>query len=353
MKAKIFFRNLGHAIAFPFVAVSLLIGLSKSKGLYKKYYSDNELLTEEERYTYVYKQVSKATFIANCKINYEGLDKVPQVPVMYVCNHKAGFDPLLLLKIFSKEEKTIRPVFVSKIELLQSKNVGNAAKLIDTIFLDRKNIRSAYKCIEEEKKILSKRSVVVFIEGTRVHTHEFGEFKSAALEPAFATMRPIIPVVIQGSIGVEQEDKKSFFKYKEINVRFLPQIKPIEFVHTNREGISQKLKKIMQEKYNELEQNNKSRLYDPNKIQKDNFDNTNSDVVEETQTLVESIEYTQEIKKTESENSKPIKSKTSKKTSNNKNKKSTSTSSKKSNKTKQQKSSSKNKVKSKSSKKTI
>lgn len=265
MKAKIFFRNLGHAISFPFVAISLLIGLSKSKNLYKKYYSDPDLLSEEERYSYVYKQTSKATFIANCKINYDGIEKIPQVPVMYVCNHKAGFDPLLLIKIFSQEQKVIRPVFVSKIELLNNKNVGNAAKLIDTIFIDRKNLRSAFKCIEEEKKILAKRSVVVFIEGTRILSHDFGEFKSAALEPAFATMRPIVPVVIQGSVGVEQEDKKSFFKYKEINVRFLPCIKPTEFIHTSREGLSVKLRKIMLEKYNELEKENKSKLYDSQK----------------------------------------------------------------------------------------
>lgn len=276
MKAKIFFRNLGHAISFPFVAISLLIGLSKSKNLYKKYYSDPDLLSEEERYSYVYKQTSKATFIANCKINYDGIEKIPQVPVMYVCNHKAGFDPLLLIKIFSQEQKVIRPVFVSKIELLNNKNVGNAAKLIDTIFIDRKNLRSAFKCIEEEKKILAKRSVVVFIEGTRILSHDFGEFKSAALEPAFATMRPIVPVVIQGSVGVEQEDKKSFFKYKEINVRFLPCIKPTEFIHTSREGLAVKLRKIMLEKYNELEKENKSKLYDAQKALTHNVDEMQS-----------------------------------------------------------------------------
>lgn len=341
MSAKIFFRNLGHALAFPFVAISLLIGLSKSKGLYKKYYSDSELLSEDDRYNYVYKQTSKATFIANCKINYEGIDKIPQVPVMYVCNHKAGFDPLLLLKIFSKEEKIIRPVFVSKIELLKNKNVGNAAKLIDTIFIDRQNIRSAYKCIEEEKKILSKRSVVVFIEGTRILSHEFGEFKSAALEPAFATMRPIVPVVIQGSIGVEQEDKKSFFKYKEINVRFLSPIKPTEFIKTNREGLSSKLRKIMFEKYSELEKKNKSRLYvsqtndvlnKSNNNDIKNYNTTENSLVKE-ETKIEINENNQKIKlvntqeksnnkkKTDSQNMKPKSKKNTSNISKNKSKK--------------------------------
>lgn len=262
MSAKIFFRNLGHFISFPFVAPSLLIGLSKSKKIYKKYYSDSEMVSEDERYEYVYKQTKKATFIANCDIEYEGIDKVPNVPVMYVCNHKAGFDPLLLLKIFSEQEGIVRPVFVSKVELLESKNVGNAAKLIDTIFIDRKNIRSAYHCIEQEKKVLAKRSVVVFIEGTRILSHEFGEFKSAALEPAFATMRPIVPVVIQGSLGVEQEDKSSFFKYKKINVKFMQPIKPNEFIHYSKEAIAERLKKSMYEEYSKFEKENPSKLYD-------------------------------------------------------------------------------------------
>lgn len=254
---KIFLRNLGHLLAFPFVAISLLIGLARSKRLHKLYISDNDNLSENDRYNYVYKQAKKAVFIANCDIKYEGIEKIPNTPVMYVCNHKAGFDPLLLLKIFSENNDVIKSVFVSKIELLENRNVGNAAKLINTIFIDRKNLRSAIKCLEEEKKILSNRSVVVFIEGTRIKTKEFGEFKSAALEPAMTMLRPIVPVVIHGSLGVEQENKKGYFKYKKISVKFLDPIKPKQYVNTTRDGVAEKLKKIMYQEYELLDKNSK------------------------------------------------------------------------------------------------
>ena len=254
---KIFFRNLGHLLAFPFVAISLLIGLSKSKKMFKIYESVPENLSEIERYEYVYKQTAKATYIANCEISYEGLENVPNTPVMYVCNHKAGFDPLLLLKIFSKHPEIVRPVFVSKIELLEKQNVGFAAKLIDTIFIDRNNLRSSIKCLEKEKEVLSKKSVVVFIEGTRILTDEFGEFKSAALEPVVSTMRPIVPVVIHGSLGVEQEKKSDFFKYKKITVKFLSPLKHKDYLNMSRDAIAEKLKNIMYKEYQKISLENK------------------------------------------------------------------------------------------------
>lgn len=256
MSIKIFFRNMGHAIMFPFIAISLKIGLSKAKSLYKRYISEPENTLEQERYEYVYKQVSKATFIANCKIKVHGIEKIPNLPVMFICNHKSGFDPLLLLKIFSKEEKIVRPVFVSKKELLNQKRISEAAKLIDTIFIDRKNIRSAIKCLEEEKKILSKRSIVVFIEGQRILEKEFGDFKSAALEPAYKTMRHIVPIVIHGSLGVEKENKKGFFKYKEINIKFMPPLKYNDFIPYSRDAIAKKIKKSMFDEYMKFEEKN-------------------------------------------------------------------------------------------------
>lgn len=281
MSLKIFFRNIGHIIAFPIVATSLMIGLSKSKSLYKRYISEPETIIQDERYEYIYKQVGKATFIANCKINVYGIEKIPNLPVMFICNHKSGFDPLLLLKIFSKEQKIVRPVFVSKKELLNDKKIGNAAKLIDTIFIDRKNIRSAIQCLEEEKKILNKRSVVVFIEGTRILTKEFGEFKSAALEPAYKTMRHIVPVVIHGSVGVEKENKKNFFKYKEINIKFLNPLKYNDFIHYSRDAVAEKLKNLMYDEYLKFEEKNPLNyshkdIYKKNEEHyEDNYENNN------------------------------------------------------------------------------
>ena len=284
MNTKVFFTTLWNKIAFPFAALSLLIGLSRSKKKYLTYESEPEDLPEGERYTHVYKLSRRACFVTNTKINFEGLDKLPNVPVMFVCNHKSSFDPVVLLKIFS--EKQIRPVFVSKKEILENKKVGFAAKLINTIFLDRKNLRDAYRCIQEEKEVLKNKSVVVFIEGTRVKQDYFGDFKGAALEPSYATMRSIVPVVIYGTKSMEQDNKKELFKYKEITVKFLEPIKYKDFIHVDKQVFANKVKDVMFNEYKKIAEERKEELY-LNVIQEPKETETKENNVEQKEVPVE------------------------------------------------------------------
>lgn len=252
MSAKSFFSVLGHWLVFPFMGSALAIRLSKAKGKANTYKHYPEDLLEEDRYTYVWKMVNNLFFINNKKIKVEGIDKIPGRPCLFICNHKSDIDPIIMLKIFNdyKDKLTVRPVFVAKKEIESRKKVGSAAKLIDTIFLDRSNIREFVKVLDKEKEILAKRSVVVFIEGTRIDHHEFGEFKQAALEPAYGTMCPIIPTVIYGTLGLKKNGKD--FKYKEFTVKFLDPIKYKDFIHFSKQNVSEKLKELMEKEYKSL-----------------------------------------------------------------------------------------------------
>ena len=251
MNIKSFFSVFFHWLAFPFVATSLGIKLFKSKSKADNYKHYPEDFSEIERYEYVWKMINKLFFISNKKIKVEGIEKIPNRPSLFICNHKSDIDPLLVLKIFSdnKEKLPIKPVFVAKKEIEEMKKIGSAAKLIDTIFLDRNNIREFVKVLEKEKNALTNnKSVVVFIEGTRIDKHEFGEFKQSTWEPAYSTMCPIIPVVIYGTLGLKKNGKD--FKYKELNVKFLEPIKYKNYLHFSKQSVSDKLKESMEKEYN-------------------------------------------------------------------------------------------------------
>lgn len=254
MSAKSFFSVFWHWLAFPVVGTILGIKLSKAKSKANTYKHYPEDLPEADRYTYVWKMVNKLFFINNKKVKVEGIDKIPNRPSLFICNHKSDIDPILMLKVFSdnKDKLPIKPVFVAKKEIEEKKQVGSAAKLIDTIFLDRSNIREFVTVLQKEKEMLTNKSVVVFIEGTRINQHEFGEFKQAALEPAYSTMCPIIPTVIYGTLGLKKNGKD--FKYKEFTVKFLEPLKYKDFIHFSKQNVSEKLKESMEKEYKNLQE---------------------------------------------------------------------------------------------------
>lgn len=258
MKFKKFFFNILHKIGFPFSAFILWIRLSKTKSKFLNYQQDSESFPMEDRFQYVYKMVKSGVFCLNTKIKIVGEKNIPNKPCLFVANHKSNLDVLVMLKTFmqiTSSHQINHTCFVSKKELEQdSPKVFYAAKLIDCVFLDRTNLRDALRVINEEKEILKKGqlSITVFIEGTRIKEDKFGDFKAAALEPAYATYCPIVPVVIYGTLNKTNKGK---FKYKEVIVEFLPQIKYKEYINLKKDLIAEKIKEKMEKRYFELKEN--------------------------------------------------------------------------------------------------
>ena len=262
MKAKKFFFKLGHALAFPVVLFLLWFSLRSSKKKFINAEEEPEFYTISERYRYVYKLASKAVFCAFTKVKVKGTKNIPaNKPIMFIPNHKSNFDVLVYLKAFKtlkeKRPDVLDPTFVSKIEIEKTRKVSYAAKLINTIFIDRKNIRDIVRVQQEEKELLQKgkQSLTVFIEGTRIKKDEFGEFKAAALAPAYLTFCQIVPVVIYGTLGVEKEKKSNILKYKEVTVEFLEPIKYKEYIDLSKELVCEKMKAKMEAAYSKLQEN--------------------------------------------------------------------------------------------------
>lgn len=262
MKLKKFFFMLWHWICLPFVLIALSLSLSSSKGKYNNLIEDEDnAMTLSERHEYVYKLASRAVFCSFAKVKVKGEKNIPaNKPVLFVPNHKSNFDVLVFLKALKKikEDKSgiLDTTFVSKIEISKTKKISYVAKLINTIFLDRNNLRDIVRVNKEEKELLQKgeQSLTIFIEGTRIKNHEFGEFKSAALTPAYSTFCQIVPVVIYGTLGVEKESKKNIFKYKEVTVEFLESIKYKDYIQVSKDLVCEKMKSKMEKAYLKLKE---------------------------------------------------------------------------------------------------
>ena len=96
--------------------------------------------------------------------------------------------------------------FIAKIELSKLPLVHTWMKLIQCVFMDRKDLRQSLKAMDQGIQILkSGQSMVIFPEGTRSKGGPMGEFKKGSLRLAQKTNVPIVPIAISGSYKIMEE----------------------------------------------------------------------------------------------------------------------------------------------------
>lgn len=212
------------------------------KAKYKKYLTSPESMPVEIRYKSVYNLVKNVLYIKHYKISSSGLYDLPLNPSLYVANHKSNMDPLVIFKLLYENTKIPYFRFIAKAELDSKSYLSYAFKLVDTIFINRENVRDTYNKFQEEINLNDdKRSIVIFPEGTRViDSEKMIEFHEGSFRIAYKYLTPIIPTVIVGSIDLNKEKKptiqqqwhdkniypKLMNKNKIIYVNFLKPIKP-------------------------------------------------------------------------------------------------------------------------------
>ncbi len=130
------------------------------------------------------------------RVKVEGLEHVPQDgAVLFVSNHQALFDILLILGYIPKPKGFIAKKEIEKIPLVSTWMLH-----IKCIFMDRKNIRQSLMSINQGIDYLKRGySLVIFPEGTRSMDGKLQDFKPGALKLAVKSEVPIVPVTINGT----------------------------------------------------------------------------------------------------------------------------------------------------------
>jgi 1-acyl-sn-glycerol-3-phosphate acyltransferase len=250
---KKFLLAILHFLGLPFVLLAFFLGLSRLKSKAKKYQKMGEAYLAVDRYRTVYKLCKKALYIKHVKVESKGFNKIPKKPVLFVLNHKSQIDPIVLIKILFEQAGLPYFSMVSKIENTNSKIVNAAMQLIDTIYVDRGNLRQQYEAYEEQiRSVNAGRSIIVFAEGTRIYTHEIGEMKPAAFKVSQKTYIPIVPIVIYGSNGLMDRNKQNRDRRKRIYVEVLDVINHHTFVNMKDVYVSEQIRHKIATRYQEM-----------------------------------------------------------------------------------------------------
>ncbi|RIV16978.1 lysophospholipid acyltransferase family protein [Mycoplasmopsis gallopavonis] len=214
----------------------------------RKYKRTPEMVSLNERYSYLLKLSKKIIKMHNVNYVIKGLDNLPNNGgVLLTPNHKSNIDALLIIAALEKQTEALGdshkfPTFVAKKELEKKRVLKHALKLLDTVSIDRANFRESLAKVLEFGEYLKKekRYGVIFPEGTRVQGDDLGEFKAGAFKTAQKNYLNIIPVAIINSEQALNSKRRGRIK---VIVSFLKPIKASTIIGQDAKALGEKVRK--------------------------------------------------------------------------------------------------------------
>jgi len=113
---------------------------------------------------------------------------------LVVANHQSFFDIPACMAALPMDAK-----FFAKRELVWFPMVGIILVLYGNVIVNRGDARGAVEALARAKRLLARRNLVIFPEGTRSPDGKVHPFKTAGLSLAVDTGTPILPVAIRGT----------------------------------------------------------------------------------------------------------------------------------------------------------
>ena len=155
------------------------------------------------------------------KIEVTGAAKIGDArsPYVVVSNHQSMAD-IPALSHLPWEMK-----WMAKKELFSAPLIGWQLKLAGDIPIDRENPRDAVRSLRKARAYLDQRcSVMVFAEGSRSKDGNVAEFLDGAFRLAITAGVPVLPVVVEGTLGCLPKNSWKFGRARQIKVEVLEPI---------------------------------------------------------------------------------------------------------------------------------
>lgn len=155
-------------------------------------------------------------FLAGAKVEVRGQNNIPKDGgVLFVSNHRSYFD------ILAGYGYTYKPLgFVAKYEMIRIPLLRQWMKILNCLFLNRKDIKQGLKTILLGiEKVKSGISIWICPEGTRNlndDVTDVKDFKEGSLKIAEKGKVPIIPVAIYGTYEIWEQHLPYMKKNKVI-----------------------------------------------------------------------------------------------------------------------------------------
>ena len=164
-------------------------------------------------------------------------------PFFIVCNHHSTLDPFLIIHLFPDPIR-----FLGKKEVRKLLVFGDATASIDTLYIDRTNIRSQIQVLDKMKTSLINRDShwLIFPEGTRnrQYSQPLLPFKPGAFKQALEAKATILPMVTYGFF--RPLDPKLNWKHYPVQVDFLPVITPAMYAGKSTVELAAEVQAMMQ-----------------------------------------------------------------------------------------------------------
>lgn len=200
----------------------------------------------QRRYNVVRKTVKCVVYMTRCKLNVINENIIRdnhKQGRLYVSNHLNVFDAVSMIYL---SEKPL--IFISKKENLKVPFLLSHAIALDTLFIDRNDVRQSLRiCKEAGNLIKNGYDVVLFAEGTRSKNGEVGQFKAA--------LSPLVQYSESEQVLVSMHDttkplKWRWFSYpkESINIKYFEPL-PYSYFKENKKEYNDLTRNMIAEQY--------------------------------------------------------------------------------------------------------
>ena len=186
-------------------------------------------------------------FLAGVKTKVIGHDRIPDEPVLYICNHRGFFDTITSYQLVKNPTG-----YVAKKEILYAPLLNIWMLLLNCQFLDRKKPRSGMDMLLKSIELIKKGiSVCIFPEGTRNKNTEetILEFHKGSFKIAEMAGCRIVPVVLNNTSPIF-EDHLPAIKSQHVIIEYMKPIDMTGMGRAEKRELPDKIREQMIQVYN-------------------------------------------------------------------------------------------------------